>query len=383
MEAVYLHAMATATPATSIETSALLDALGDRLSDGFRRSVHALGVARRQTVLADPIGYLSRRTERVLDETTVDIAARAARRCLEAAAAPPRVGLLLGATNTPARQLPGLSSELVPRLAPHVATDVNVVNMQAQGCSVMPKAIEVAGWFLSQNRDRSALLVVSEAQTPMMFPFAGDTCMGPREIAGLPPAARDAAYLRSGRGLQSFLFGDGAVALLLDSREGAVAFRSFHHRTNMDVADVELFAEARSLDGARCADTPAVAFAMSPRIPERGVAYAARVAHDLQAAGQQQAAAPPRSYLIHTGSRKILDGVCRELGVDPDGGAARTSYRVLASYGNLSGASTGFMLADPALAHGPGVMVTFGSGFSASSMRFVILEPCRALLAEA
>jgi len=49
--------------------------------------------------------------------------------------------------------------------------------------------------------------------------------------------------------------------------------------------------------------------------------------------------------LIHTGSKKILDGVCSQLHLDSDSTKVEKSYDVLENYGNLSSASTGFMLA--------------------------------------
>ena len=45
----------------------------------------------------------------------------------------------------------------------------------------------------------------------------------------------------------------------------------------------------------------------------------------------------------------------------------RPSYEVLKNYGNLSGASTGFMLAEKNQRPGPAVVVGFGVGFTASA----------------
>src|SRR5258708_25819969 len=62
--------------------------------------------------------------------------------------------------------------------------------------------------------------------------------------------------------------------------------------------------------------------------------------------------------LIHTGSKEILDGICLQLHLDTDSMKANKSYAVLEKHGNLSSASTGFMLAakkewaDPAIVVG-------------------------------
>jgi 3-oxoacyl-[acyl-carrier-protein] synthase-3 len=71
--------------------------------------------------------------------------------------------------------------------------------------------------------------------------------------------------------------------------------------------------------------------------------------------------------LIHTGSKKILDGVCSQLHIDTDSTRVSKSYDVLENYGNLSSASTGFMLANKKEWAGPAMVVGFGVGFTASA----------------
>ena len=71
--------------------------------------------------------------------------------------------------------------------------------------------------------------------------------------------------------------------------------------------------------------------------------------------------------LIHTGSKKILDGVCSQLDLQPDSQKVHASYQVLQRYGNLSSASTGFMLAEKGEWSGPAIVVGFGVGFTASA----------------
>jgi len=71
--------------------------------------------------------------------------------------------------------------------------------------------------------------------------------------------------------------------------------------------------------------------------------------------------------LIHTGSKKILDGVCSQLALQPDSAKVHGSYQVLQRYGNLSSASTGFMLAEKGQWSGPAIVVGFGVGFTASA----------------
>ena len=71
--------------------------------------------------------------------------------------------------------------------------------------------------------------------------------------------------------------------------------------------------------------------------------------------------------MIHTGSKKILDGVCSQLHLDTDSTKVHKSYDVLENFGNLSSASTGFMLAQKQEWTGPAMVVGFGVGFTASA----------------
>ena len=71
--------------------------------------------------------------------------------------------------------------------------------------------------------------------------------------------------------------------------------------------------------------------------------------------------------MIHTGSKKILDGVCSQLALSPESEKVLGSYEVLKNYGNLSSASTGFMLAEKEEWNGPAIIAGFGVGFAASA----------------
>ena len=74
-------------------------------------------------------------------------------------------------------------------------------------------------------------------------------------------------------------------------------------------------------------------------------------------------------FLIHTGSRKILNGICETLGIEPEDPRVASSYRVLRDHANLSSASVGVMLADlmQSASFGDGLVISFGVGFSSSS----------------
>ena len=57
--------------------------------------------------------------------------------------------------------------------------------MQAQGCSVLLKSIEVAQWYLAANPGQMAMVLMAEAHTPYVAPLLRDEYKGFRELLRL------------------------------------------------------------------------------------------------------------------------------------------------------------------------------------------------------
>lgn len=168
--------------------------------------------------------------------------------------------------------------------------------------------------------------------------------------------------------VQAMLFGDGAVALLVGREDGVAAFGPIEHLTNDEPGDVELLAMGGgSLEPCSGGERPI--YFMRPSVPNRGAHYAVTTVRRVLGRPDSPVSniEDVSGCLIHTGSRKILDGVCAQLSVPTDSAKVRPSYEVLKNYGNLSSASTGFMLAENKQRPGPTVVVGFGVGFTASA----------------
>jgi predicted naringenin-chalcone synthase len=167
--------------------------------------------------------------------------------------------------------------------------------------------------------------------------------------------------------IQSMLFGDGAVALLVGREEGKPAFGPISHLTNDEPNDINLLTMIRHSSHPFLKGRPQ--YFMQPSVPTRGAHYAVTTVKNVL----QHPDSPVSDLdqvddcLIHTGSKKILDGVCSQLALAPDSSKVHGSYQVLQRYGNLSSASTGFMLAEKDDWSGPTIVVGFGVGFTASA----------------
>ncbi len=84
--------------------------------------------------------------------SATDLGVAAAKKCIDEWGGDPReIGLLIAATNTPSQLLPCLASEVMANLHGLLSRSISTVSMQAQGCSVLLKTVEVARWFLCSN----------------------------------------------------------------------------------------------------------------------------------------------------------------------------------------------------------------------------------------
>jgi 3-oxoacyl-[acyl-carrier-protein] synthase-3 len=231
----------------------------------------------------------------------------------------------------------------------------------------------VAQWYLAANPGKLAIVVMAEAHTPYVAPLLRDEYLGYREVIRkrkeqrIDPEQFEQQRLDTTFVIQSMLFGDGAVALLVGSDEGKPAFGPISHLTNDHPTDMNLLTMVNNSSHEFLKGRPQ--YFMQPSVPNRGAHYAVTTVKSVL----QHPDSPVSDLtevddcLIHTGSKKILDGVCSQLDLEPESRKVHGSYEVLQRYGNLSSASTGFMLADKNKWSGPAIVVGFGVGFTASA----------------
>ncbi len=370
---INLVSAATATPKNSFKTTELVAALMHKLSPELITTINSLGVDQRYSAVENYPDFLTGKSAYSTSSTT-ELGVAAIKGCLEQwGGDPSRIGLLVAATNTPDQMLPCLASEIMGRTHGLLSRSLRTVSMQAQGCSVLLKSIEVAQWYLAANPSQLAIVVMAEAQTPYVAPLLRQEYFGFRDTLRLRKEQKiDEVQFEQQRVdttfvIQSMLFGDGAVALLVGTDEGKPAFGPISHLTNDEPNDVNLLTMVAHSAHPFLQGRPQ--YFMSPSVPSRGAHYAVTTVKkvlehpDSPVSDLRQV----DDCLIHTGSKKILDGVCSQLSLLPDSNKVQGSYEVLRNYGNLSSASTGFMLAEKNSWAGPAILVGFGVGFTASA----------------
>jgi len=364
----------TATPQSRISTTELVASMMHKLSPELINTICTLGVENRYSAMDNYADFLSGAPMNATSSTT-DMGVNATRKCIEEwGGDPSQIGLLIAATNTPDQMLPCLASEVMARTHGLLPRSLSTVSMQSQGCSVMLKSVEVAQWYLAANPGKMAVVLMSEAHTPFVAPLLRDEYYGFREIARMrkhdqiDDVAFEQQRIETTLVIQSMLFGDGAVALLLGTDQaGKPTFGPISHLTNDDPNDVNLLSMTSNSTHPALYGKPQ--YFMRPQVPARGAHYAVTTVNDVLHDPMSPVSdlSQVDDCLIHTGSKKILDGVCSQLHLDTDSTKVHKSYDVLENYGNLSSASTGFMLADKKEWAGPAMVVGFGVGFTASA----------------
>jgi len=371
---ISLVSASTATPQNKFSTTELVASMMHKLSPELINTICALGVENRYSAMDNYADFLGGAPMNATSSTT-ELGVNATRKCIEESGVDPsQIGLLVAATNTPDQMLPCLASEVMGRTHGLLPRSLSTVSMQSQGCSVMLKSVEVAQWYLAANPGKMAIVLMSEAHTPFVAPLVRDEYYGFREISRmrkndkLTDAEFEQQRTETTLAIQSMLFGDGAVALLLGQDiAGKPSFGPISHLTNDSPDDVNLLTMVSNSSHPALNGKPQ--YFMRPAVPTRGAHYAVTTVNDVLHNPHSVVSdlSQVDDCLIHTGSKKILDGVCSQLHLDTDSTKVHKSYDVLQDYGNLSSASTGFMLAGKKEWAGPAMVVGFGVGFTASA----------------
>src|SRR6267143_5644706 len=370
---INLVSAATATPPNMFTTTELVASLMHKLSPELINTICSLGVDKRYSVMENYPDFLEGAAIKPTNSTT-GLGVDATKKCIEQwQGDPSRIGLLIAATNTPDQMLPCLASEVMGQTHGLLSRSLRTVSMQSQGCSVLLKSVEVAQWYLAANPNKLAIVLMAESHTPYVAPLLSSEYHGYRELVRLRKEERINAYefeqqrLDTTFVVQSMLFGDGAVALLIGREEGKPAFGPISHLTNDEPGDVDLL--TMTANSSHPLLKGRAQYFMKPNVPNRGAHYAVETVNRVLADPDSPVSDLNQvdDCMIHTGSKKILDGVCSQLHLEKDSSKVLGSYEVLKNYGNLSSASTGFMLAEKEEWSGPAIVVGFGVGFTASA----------------
>src|SRR5258705_13831614 len=182
---INLLSASTAIPKHAFKTTELIASLMHKLSPELINTINTLGVDQRYSTIENYPDFLCGKQKHETSSTT-KLGVDATKRCIqEWGGAPSRIVLLVAATNTPDQMLPCLASEVIGKTHGLLSRSLRTVSMQAQGCSVLLKSIEVAQWYLAANPGKLAIVLMAESHTPYVAPLLRDEYSGFREILRL------------------------------------------------------------------------------------------------------------------------------------------------------------------------------------------------------
>jgi 3-oxoacyl-[acyl-carrier-protein] synthase-3 len=201
-----------------------------------------------------------------------------------------------------------------------------------------------------------------DAITPLSPPLSGEYA----HFTEIPATSRQETV----NAMHGFLFGDAAVAILFGADGDGPTFGPVVGLTNELPEDAEL---GTVPDGG--SDDPVVfgrrIYTLSPDVSSRGVYYASTTVRDLIASGGSTLHDPSDAafLLMHTGSKRILHGLCGEFNLPTDSEKVFLSYDILRRYGNTLGCSVPLMLAaETPRPEGEGILMAFGLSFSCGAL---------------
>jgi predicted naringenin-chalcone synthase len=347
----------------------MMDLLPQELPESVRKNLLNLGVSTRYFVR--PIDFSSDSDSTPEDGTPVtDLSASACRQALAGSGFSPNdIDYLVATYDSSAFLCPGLSNLLISQLG--LKPNIKHVSIQGMACSAFSRALQLAEDHLARFQKDRVMLSFSGANSHWFY----------NQVRGLNDvkAIGEIRALKNGKArpqelrkwialIEFFLFGDGAACAIMSNQAGGPQFSEIVNLTN--VGSKDYLAGYAKLTGLTMPFKFDFYSNLSKNLPELGVEYTKLVLDKLSHGRDPQFQIDAKKWIVHTGSKRILDQIVHTYGIDHE--KVRDSYDVLSNYGNLAGASLPFILGkilgEGALEVGDyAIALGFGWGFNANA----------------
>lgn len=363
-----LNWLSTAVPEYRYSTKEMIELFPSRLSNDLRQNILNLGVSERYLSYSLDSLFKSKLAG-VDDDFVVEVCVDACRQALNGSfVRSDDVDFLIVVYDSSCFLCPGLSGILLHEVG--LKSDIKHVSVQGLACSAFVRALQLAEDHLARRPDGNVMVCLSGVNS---FWFSNQVralrnVKGMKEIKTIKDDALKAREIRKWVAvIEFFLFGDGAACVIAsNSGEGPEVLRTASV-TNLRKADY-LAGYVRLVPSLE----PFVfgfESGLSKDVPNLGLEYTSVVLKKLFAEGKESSS-DVKKWLMHTGSKRILDNISKSYGVAYE--KMSESYEVLEKYGNLAGASLPFIL-DMTMKKGGlkkgdyAIMLNYGWGFSANA----------------
>ncbi|KTD66290.1 3-oxoacyl-[acyl-carrier-protein] synthase III C-terminal domain-containing protein [Legionella spiritensis] len=370
MAAVNIMSIASEVPDQRVLSEDIINAMEGKVSNGVADMMKNMDIRQRYSVVEDYSRYLSGKKERKLISNVNQLAVKSIHKCVNAVKEKLDISLFIAITNTALRPLPCMAYEIMSMIDETIIPrNTNVINMQNQGCSTMVKALEIAQNYLKLDENKQVMITIAETHTAMCPAILGNNVLSYAEIDELVNLDdKKEALLELNKLINGYLFGDGAITILLSNNNSKSTFIC-EHVTNLSPGDTDILYmnEGGSL-------IPSYSgfphYYLSKSVPLRGIIYSKYLLKQILAGMPQEEFVKNLDLVfIHTGSKKIIDCILRALKFGGHEEKSAISYSVLEQYGNLSACSLAFMLEKAINDNqklGKVLLASFGVGFSGS-----------------
>jgi predicted naringenin-chalcone synthase len=347
----------------------MIELFPQKLSHDLEQNILNLGVSERY--LAYFLDSLFKPSSEHSDEDPIaEVCVAACNRALkDSGVSPENIDFLIATYDSSGVLCPGLSNFLLHEIG--LKPDAKHVSVQGMACSALVRAIQLAEDHLAKYPDNNVMISLSGVNSPW---FSNQVralrdVKGMEEIKAIQDAESKTQALRKWFAvIEFFLFGDGAACIIASNeREGPEVVR-LATVTNLRKSD--FLAGYAKLMPSNAAFMFEFESGLSKDIPDLGVEYTNTVLKKLFAQEKPMSADKAKKWIMHTGSKRILDSIAKSYGVGYE--KIKESYEVLEKYGNLAGASLPFIL-DMTMRKGRlnegdyAVMLSYGWGFSANA----------------
>lgn len=272
MSSIEILSIASVIPDQKVDSKDLLNRIESKISSKAVEMLHAMDIETRYSVLDNYSDYIAHEGKRNLLAGVNELGTNSIKKCMEKVTHDYNIGLFIAVTNTAERPLPCMAYEIVSMIDEDMMPrDINVINMQNQSYSVLIKAFEMASYYLQACPDKQAMICVSETHTAMFPPITSKEtiCTFP-EIRELPEYQQHDAMSHLNNLINTYLFGDGAVSILLGNNS-ETSF-DVHHLTNIEATDKEILYMNEGGSKIPCYSNYPT-YMLGKQVPQRGAAY--------------------------------------------------------------------------------------------------------------
>lgn len=366
---MHLNQLSTAVPKYRYSTEKMIELFPEKLSHDLEQNILNLGVSERY--LAYPLDLLFKSKLPHADANPVaEVCAAACKDALKGSGVSPKdVDYLIATYDSSDLLCPGLSNILLHDL--NLKPDVKHVSVQGMACSAFVRAIQLAEDHLARYPDSHVMICLSGVNSP----WFSNQIRGLRDVKGMEEIKviqnnelKLQALKKWVALIEFFLFGDGTACIITSNDKQGPEISHISTITNMRRNDfLAGFAKTKPSNEAFMFEFES---GLSKDVPNLGLEYTSVVLKKLFSQEKSASASGAKKWIMHTGSKRILDSIAKSYGVAYE--KIRESYDVLERYGNLAGASLPFIL-DMTLREGGlnegeyAVMLSYGWGFSANA----------------